>query len=59
MKADPKIVVIGAGPTGLGAGYRLQELGYHDWVILAPATNPRTPTRSSTGWSTASSAPAW
>ena len=33
-KPDPKIVIIGAGPTGLGAGYRLQELGYDDWVIL-------------------------
>jgi UDP-galactopyranose mutase len=31
---DPQIVIIGAGPTGLGAGYRLQELGYDDWVIL-------------------------
>ena len=29
-----KIVIIGAGPTGLGAGYRLQELGHEDWVIL-------------------------
>ena len=31
---EPKIVIIGAGPTGLGAGYRLQELGHEDWVIL-------------------------
>jgi protoporphyrinogen oxidase len=31
---DPKIVIIGAGPTGLGAGYRLQELGHDDWVML-------------------------
>jgi protoporphyrinogen oxidase len=29
----PRIAIIGAGPVGLGAGYRLQELGYRDWVI--------------------------
>ncbi len=34
MTRDPRIVIIGAGPTGLGAGYRLQELGYGDWVML-------------------------
>jgi protoporphyrinogen oxidase len=32
--AEKKIVIIGAGPTGLGAGWRLNELGYEDWVIL-------------------------
>jgi len=28
-----KIVIIGAGPTGLGAAYRLHELGYEDWTL--------------------------
>ncbi|MGH2626049.1 MAG: NAD(P)-binding protein, partial [Anaerolineales bacterium] len=28
-----RIVILGAGPTGLGAGYRLQELGLTDWTI--------------------------
>ena len=28
-----KIVIIGAGPTGLGAGYRLKELGYSDFDL--------------------------
>jgi protoporphyrinogen oxidase len=28
-----RVVIIGAGPTGLGAAYRLQELGYTDWAI--------------------------
>ncbi len=30
----PTIVIVGAGPTGLGAGYRLQELGHDDWALL-------------------------
>lgn len=28
-----KLIIIGAGPTGLGAAYRLQELGYGKWEI--------------------------
>lgn len=28
-----KIVIIGAGPTGLGAAYRLHELGYDNYVV--------------------------
>jgi UDP-galactopyranose mutase len=32
--AQRKIVIIGAGPTGLAAGYRLKEIGYNNFVIL-------------------------
>jgi protoporphyrinogen oxidase len=28
-----RIVIIGGGPTGLGAAYRLQELGYDNWTL--------------------------
>lgn len=31
---EKKIVIIGAGPTGLGAGYRLTESGYKNWEIF-------------------------
>lgn len=30
---EKKIVIIGAGPTGLGAAYRLKELGYKNFQI--------------------------
>ncbi len=32
--ADKKYIIIGAGPCGLGAAYRLNQLGVSDWVIL-------------------------
>ncbi len=28
-----KIVILGAGPTGLGAAWRLQELGHKNWAV--------------------------
>src|SRR5262249_19101776 len=28
-----RIVVVGGGPTGLGAAYRLHELGYENWAL--------------------------
>ena len=31
--ASKRIVIIGAGPTGLGAAYRVHELGYDNWVM--------------------------
>jgi protoporphyrinogen oxidase len=37
--AGKKIVIIGAGPTGLGAAYRLHELGYDNWVVYEKSTD--------------------
>ncbi len=33
MMTRSEIVIIGAGPTGLGAAYELQRLGFEDWVL--------------------------
>jgi protoporphyrinogen oxidase len=38
MSQHYKYVIIGAGPTGLGAAYRLKELGITDFVILEKQT---------------------
>jgi protoporphyrinogen oxidase len=32
-----RVVILGAGPTGLGAAYRLAELGHQDWDIYERA----------------------
>ena len=34
------VVIIGAGPTGLGAAYRLAEAGHQDFVVLDQASRP-------------------
>lgn len=34
VKDDPRIVIVGAGPTGLCAAYRLKELGYTNWQLV-------------------------
>lgn len=31
-----RLLIVGAGPTGLGAGYRLRQLGYRDFRIVEP-----------------------
>jgi protoporphyrinogen oxidase len=33
-------LILGAGPTGLGAAWRLHELGNTDWVLLESAATP-------------------
>lgn len=34
INPSEKIVIIGAGPTGLGAAWRLQELGHKNWQLF-------------------------
>ncbi len=35
-----KTLILGAGPTGLGAAWRLEELGQHDWTLLEALPEP-------------------
>lgn len=37
--AHHKYIIIGAGPTGLGAAYRLKELGVQDFIVLEKEPN--------------------
>lgn len=43
-----RILILGAGPTGLGAAYRLTELGHDDWMLLEAGPGPGGLARSRT-----------
>ncbi len=40
MDSERAIVIIGAGPTGLGAAWHLEELGYKNWQLFEAVDVP-------------------
>jgi protoporphyrinogen oxidase len=40
VRAPGRTLIVGAGPTGLGAAWRLAELGHHDALVLEAAGGP-------------------
>ena len=35
-----KVLIIGAGLTGLSAAYHLEQAGFYDYLLLEAATTP-------------------
>jgi protoporphyrinogen oxidase len=40
MQTHTKFLIVGAGPTGLGAAWRLDSHGQHDWLLLESELTP-------------------
>jgi len=40
VQKEQRVVIIGSGPTGLGAAYRLQELGHENFLVLEQFNKP-------------------
>lgn len=40
IPGNVRIVVLGAGPTGLGAAHRLNELGFTEWMLYEAEESP-------------------
>lgn len=40
LRDNPKILIIGGGPTGLGAALRLNELGHDNWKLVDCGSQP-------------------